>query len=39
MRARYYNPDINRFVNRDVVTGTIADTQTLNRYAHVNGIT
>ncbi|KHL91108.1 hypothetical protein QW71_36605, partial [Paenibacillus sp. IHB B 3415] len=37
MRARYYNPDIKRFVNRDVVTGTITDAQTLNRYAYVNG--
>ncbi|MEK3789134.1 polymorphic toxin-type HINT domain-containing protein [Paenibacillus sp. FSL K6-1230] len=37
MRARYYSPDIKRFINRDVVTGTISDTQTLNRYAYVNG--
>ncbi|WP_052755978.1 RHS repeat-associated core domain-containing protein [Paenibacillus durus] len=37
MRARYYNPDIKRFVNRDVVTGTISGAQTLNRYAYVNG--
>ncbi|MBT2288844.1 hypothetical protein J7E73_06760 [Paenibacillus albidus] len=37
MRARYYNPDIKRFVNRDVVTGTISSAQTLNRYAYVNG--
>ncbi|MFB5680880.1 RHS repeat-associated core domain-containing protein [Paenibacillus terreus] len=37
MRARYYNPETKRFINRDVVTGTIADTPTLNRYAYVNG--
>ncbi|MDP4095824.1 HNH/endonuclease VII fold putative polymorphic toxin [Paenibacillus sp. P96] len=37
MRARYYNPEIKRFINRDVVTGTITDTPTLNRYAYVNG--
>ncbi|KIV57301.1 RHS repeat-associated core domain-containing protein, partial [Aneurinibacillus migulanus] len=37
MRARYYNPEIKRFVNRDVVAGTIGDAQTLNRYAYVNG--
>ncbi|MNW31227.1 tRNA nuclease WapA precursor [compost metagenome] len=37
MRARYYSPDIKRFINRDVVTGTISDTPTLNRYAYVNG--
>ncbi|MFD1886780.1 RHS repeat-associated core domain-containing protein [Paenibacillus wenxiniae] len=37
MRSRYYNPEIRRFVNRDVVTGTIADGLTMNRYAYVNG--
>ncbi|KIV56419.1 hypothetical protein AM501_09695 [Aneurinibacillus migulanus] len=37
MRARYYNPEIKRFVNRDVVAGAIDDAQTLNRYAYVNG--
>jgi RHS repeat-associated protein len=37
MRARYYNPDIKRFINRDVVTGNIANGQTLNRFAYVNG--
>ncbi|WP_090923697.1 RHS repeat-associated core domain-containing protein [Paenibacillus polysaccharolyticus] len=26
-----------RFVNRDVVTGTISAVQSLNRYAYVNG--
>uniref|UniRef100_UPI002AFEB5F9 EndoU domain-containing protein n=1 Tax=Paenibacillus campi TaxID=3106031 RepID=UPI002AFEB5F9 len=37
MRSQYYNPEIRRFVNRDVVTGTIADGLTMNRYAYVNG--
>jgi len=37
MRARYYNPEIKRFINRDVVRGTIDTAQTLNRYAYVNG--
>ncbi|MEW6536953.1 MAG: RHS repeat-associated core domain-containing protein, partial [Candidatus Auribacterota bacterium] len=37
MRARYYNPEIKRFVNRDVIDGNIRDGQSLNRYAYVNG--
>ncbi|MCY9508783.1 RHS repeat-associated core domain-containing protein [Paenibacillus larvae] len=37
MRARYYNPDIKRFINRDVLTGSISLGQSLNRYAYVNG--
>lgn len=37
MRARYYNPDIKRFINQDVVIGSITDSPTLNRYAYVNG--
>lgn len=37
MRARYYHPELKRFINRDVVPGTIAEAQTLNRYAYVNG--
>ena len=37
MRARFYNPDLKRFMNRDVVTGSIEQSQTLNRYAYVNG--
>ena len=36
MRARYYNPDIKRFINQDVVIGSITDSPTLNRYAYVN---
>ncbi len=37
MRARYYNPEIRRFVNQDVLLGDIAEGQTLNRYAYVTG--
>lgn len=37
MRARYYHPELKRFINRDVVPGIIAEAQTLNRYAYVNG--
>ncbi len=37
MRARYYNPEIKRFINQDVLAGSIEDGRTLNRYAYVNG--
>ena len=37
MCARYYNISIKRFTNQDVVTGSIAESQSLNRYAHVEG--
>ncbi|OQY55428.1 MAG: hypothetical protein DRR08_15345 [Candidatus Parabeggiatoa sp. nov. 2] len=37
MRARYYSPEIRRFVNQDVLLGNVADGQTLNRYAYVTG--
>ncbi|CAM3443931.1 MULTISPECIES: RHS repeat-associated core domain-containing protein [Saccharibacillus] len=37
MRARYYNPAIKRFVNRGVLSGSIENGQTLNRYGYVNG--
>jgi RHS repeat-associated protein len=37
MRARYYSPEIRRFVNQDVLLGNIADGQSLNRYAYVTG--
>ena len=37
MRARYYNPDIKRFINQDIISGSIDDGRTLNRYAYVNG--
>ena len=37
MRARYYNPVIRRFINRDIVEGTPAESQSLNRYAYAQG--
>lgn len=37
MRARYYNPEIKRFINQDILAGSINDGRTLNRYAYVNG--
>ncbi len=37
MRARYYCPEIRRFVNADKVHGDISNGLTLNRYAFVNG--
>ncbi|MDN4066260.1 RHS repeat-associated core domain-containing protein [Paenibacillus vini] len=37
MRARYYDPELKRFLNRDVIQGDLTDGQTLNRYAYVNG--
>lgn len=37
MRARFYNPEIKRFANQDIVIGSIMEDQTLNRFAYVNG--
>ena len=37
MRARFYSPEMRRFVNQDVLLGNIFDGQTLNRYAYVTG--
>ena len=37
MRARYYNAAIKRFINQDIVTGSIESSQSLNRYAYVEG--
>ena len=37
MRARYYNIDIKRFINQDVVIGNIDSSASLNRYAYVEG--
>ena len=37
MRARYYNIDIMRFINQDILTGSIDSSQSLNRYAYVEG--
>ena len=37
MRQRYYNPEIKRFVNQDVVRGSLDNSQSLNRYSYVQG--
>ena len=37
MRARYYNVSIMRFINQDVVHGNLSDSQSLNRFAYVEG--
>ena len=37
MRARYYSPDMRRFINADVVAGSISNAITLNRFAYANG--
>ena len=37
MRARYYNVEINRFVNQDVLLGVLERISSLNRYAYVEG--
>ncbi|MBR1691898.1 MAG: hypothetical protein IJ711_03890, partial [Lachnospiraceae bacterium] len=37
MRARYYDISIKRFINQDVVTGSIGSSKSLNRYAYVEG--
>ena len=37
MRARYYSPEMRRFVNADIVAGEIANAVTLNRFAYANG--
>ena len=37
MRARYYDQDIKRFINRDVVSGDITNSFSLNRYCYVQG--
>jgi RHS repeat-associated protein len=37
MRARYYNPEIRRFINQDPLLGFVADGQSLNRFAYVEG--
>ena len=38
MRARYYKPNIKRFINQDVVQGSLEDARSLNRFAYTNGI-
>ena len=37
MRARYYSPDMRRFINADIIAGEISEAVTLNRYAYANG--
>ncbi len=37
MRARYYNSDIKRFINQDILTGSIGESPSLNRYSYVQG--
>ncbi|MHB1042917.1 MAG: RHS repeat-associated core domain-containing protein [Eubacteriales bacterium] len=36
-RTRCYNPEIRRFINQDVLPGSVGNGQSLNRYAYVNG--
>ena len=36
MRARYYSPEMRRFINADIVPGRIANAVTLNRYTYAN---
>lgn len=37
MRARYYSPAIKRFVNQDMVLGSVDEAASLNRFALVSG--
>jgi hypothetical protein len=37
MRARYYSPQMHRFVNADIIAGKITEAVTLNTYAYANG--
>ena len=37
MRARYYSPEMRRFINADILHGEISNAITLNRYAYANG--
>ena len=37
MRARYYSPELRRFINADILHGSITDSTSLNRYSYVNG--
>ena len=36
MRARYYSPELKRFINADIIVGDLSNSQTLNRYAYAN---
>ena len=37
MRARYYYPDLMRFINQDIIIGDISNSNSLNRYTYVEG--
>ena len=37
MRARYYSPEMKRFINADIVAGKLSNAITLNRFAYANG--
>jgi RHS repeat-associated protein len=37
MRARYYKPDLRRFVSLDALHGEVTDPMSLNRYQYVSG--
>jgi RHS repeat-associated protein len=37
MRARFYSPEMRKFVNQDIVLGKITNGQSLNQFAYVNG--
>ena len=37
MRVRYYSPELKRFINADVLAGNIENSDTMNRYAYVEG--
>lgn len=36
-RARYYHPAIRRFLNQDVMLGSITNSASMNRFAYANG--
>ena len=37
MRARYYNVAVKRFINQDIVDGSIENSQSLNKHSYVQG--
>ena len=37
MRARYYSPEMKRFINADIIAGQLSNAVTLNRFAYANG--
>ena len=37
MRARYYTPNIKRLINQDILTGSIGESPSPNRYSYVQG--